>query len=146
MKTIKNVFFILFAALVFSCSTEEATPVIPVTSGFTWTENGNSTILTVDDPYATAQYNSIFALRSGVTIYEINLTALTPGTYDFAGGANSIFYNNNGSTTGNFSATGGSIIITANANNKLSGTFTATGTGNGVTSVSGQFTDIDINP
>lgn len=149
MKTIKNIFIVLFVTLMSSCSdADDATPT-PVaaatTAGFTWTENGNTTVLTVDNPYASAQYKTIFALRSGTTIYEINLTSLAPGTYSFSGGANSIYYNNNAGS-GGFSATSGSVIITANANNKLSGTFTATGSGNGVTSVSGQFTDIVINP
>lgn len=131
-----------------SCSNDDnPTPVVPVaTDGFIWTENGTATVLTVNNPYVNGQFNSIFAVRSGTTIYEINLTALTPGTYTLgSASANSLFYNNTGATT-SFSPTSGSVIITGNAGNKLTGTFTATGTGAGVTSVSGSFTNIVINP
>jgi hypothetical protein len=146
MITIKKTFFVIFVVLLSSCSNDDSgTPAstTPTSEGFTWSENGNTTVLTLNNPYASAQYKTIFALRSGLTIYEINLTSFAPGTYSFAGTTNAIYYNNNGSS-GSFSATGGSVIITANANNKLSGTFTATGSGNGVTSLSGQFTQIKI--
>lgn len=131
-----------------SCSNDDnpTPPIIPVAiDGFTWSENGTATVLTVNDPHATAQYNTIFAIRQGVTIYEINLTSLAVGTYPFDVN-NSLFYNNNNNPTGNFIPTSGSVIITANANNKLSGTFTAIGTGNNVTSISGRFTNIAIQP
>lgn len=142
----------LIAITSISCSKNDdpiapVIPIIPVAAdGFRWTENGTATVLTVDNPYANASFNSIFAVRSGTTIYEINLTALTPGTYALGGAsANSLFYNNTGAAT-SFSPTSGSVIITGNASNKLTGTFTATGTGAGVTSVSGSFTNIVINP
>lgn len=144
MKTIKNILFVLFLVSLSSCSNDdESTPVTPPSTGFTWTENGNATVLTVDNPNVNAPYNTIYAVRNGVTIYEFNLTSLAPGTYSFSGNANAIYYNNNASA-GSFTATGGSVIITANANNKISGTFTATGSGNGVSSLSGQFTDINV--
>jgi hypothetical protein len=149
MKILSLAIIALLAITTISCSKNDdnaaSSKSNQITDGFTWTENAVTTILTVNNPYATAQYKSIFALRQGVTIYEINLTSLAVGTYPI-GANNSMFYNNNGSTTGNFSPTSGSVIITANANNKLSGTFTATGSGNGVTTVSGQFNNIVINP
>ena len=132
-----------------SCSDNDditVTPVVPIAAdGFRWTENGTVTVLTVDNPYVNGQFNSIFAVRSGTTIYEINLTATTPATYTLGGSSlNSLFYNNTNAST-SFSPTSGSVIITSNTNNKLTGTFTATGTGGGVTSVSGSFKNIVIN-
>lgn len=140
----------LLAITSISCSKSEdaTTNVVPpnATDGFIWTENGNTTVLTVDNPYVNGQFKSIFALRSGVTIYELNLTSIAVGTYPLsATSANSLFYNNSAAST-SFSPTSGSVIITTNANNKLTGTFTATGTGAGVSSVSGSFTNIVINP
>jgi hypothetical protein len=141
----------LLAITSISCSKNDdpvapVVPIVPVAAnGFTWTQNGNTTVLTVDNPYVNGQFKSIFAVRAGVTIYEINLTAITPGTYALGGtSSNSLFYNNTGAST-SFSPTSGSVIITANVNNKLTGTFTATGTGDGTTSVSGSFTNITIN-
>jgi hypothetical protein len=140
----------LFAITSVSCSKSEETAVVvtppTTTNGFSWTDSSSTTVKTVDNPYATAQFKTIFAVRSGVTIYEINLTSLAVGTYPLtATGANSLFYNNTAAAT-SFSPTSGSVIITANANNKLTGTFTATGTGAGVSSVNGSFTNITINP
>ncbi len=117
------------------------------TDGFRWTDSSGATIQTVDNPYVNGSFNSIFAVRSGATIYEINLTSLAVGTYTLGGTSlNSLFYNSTGSLSTSFFPTSGSVIITANAANKLTGTFTATGTGGGVTTVSGSFTNITINP
>jgi hypothetical protein len=147
--TLSMIALLTITSISCSKSDEPDTPIIPVvplaTNGFTWTQNSNATVLTVDNPYVNGQFKSIFALRAGVTIFEINLTAITPGTYALGGtSANSLFYNNTAATT-SFSPTSGSVIITANVNNKLTGTFTATGTGAGTTSVSGSFTNITIN-
>lgn len=98
--------------------------------------------MTVDNPYANIQGKTIFAVRSGNTIYEINLSSLAVGSYPVTNGVNVITYVPN--ANGFFNATSDSIIITVNANNKLSGTFTGAGSGNGITSVSGQFTNIPI--
>ena len=98
--------------------------------------------MTVDNPYVNSQGKTILAVRSGNTIFEINLSSLAVCTYTVTNGVNVITYVPN--AAGFFNATSGSIIITANANNKLSGTFTGTGTGNGITSVKGQFTNIPI--
>lgn len=146
MKNLKKAFLIAIVALttIFSaCSTSGSTTTTPTSANnsFTWTENGGSTILTADNPYANLQGKTIFAVRTGNTIYEINLTSLAVGTYPI-GSSNVITYVPN--AAGFFNATSGNVIITANAGNKISGTFTGTGSGNGITSVSGQFTNISI--
>ena len=152
MKKILTLVMIAFLAVTTSsCTKDETTSeqtTTPVaTDGFRWTDSSGSTIQTVNNPYVNGQFNSIFAVRSGATIYEINLTSLAVGTYTLGGSSlNSLFYNSTGSLSTSFSPNSGSVVITANANNKLTGTFTATGTGGGVTSVSGSFTNIVINP
>ena len=142
---------IAFLALTsISCSNDDdaAQALIPVaTDGFRWTDSSGATIQTVDNPYVNGSFNSIFAVRSGATIYEINLTSTAVGTYALGGASlNSLYYNSTGILVTSFSPTSGNVEITANAANKLTGTFTATGTGGGVTTVSGSFTNIVINP
>lgn len=146
MKNLKKTFLLAIVALttIFSaCSKSSSATTTPTSANnsFTWTENGGSTTLTVDNPYANLQGKTIFAVRTGNTIYEINLTSLAVGTYPI-GSSNVITYIPN--AAGFFNATSGNVIITANAGNKISGTFTGTGSGNGITSVSGQFTNIPI--
>ncbi len=84
---------------------------------------------------------NLFATPSG-TVFEINLTGSTPGTYTLGSG-NALYYNF--SATENLTnPTSGSVVITSFANNKASGTFTATGTGVGVTTISGTFANIGL--
>jgi hypothetical protein len=117
------------------------------TNGFTWTDSADTSTQTVDTPYASAQFFSVFAVQQGATIYEINLTSLAVGSYSLASASgNSLYYNKTGNLPTGFSPSSGTVTITANANNKLSGTFSATGSGGGVTTVTGQFTNITINP
>lgn len=152
MKKLSSLFLIaLFATTSISCSDNDDTtttpmPVTPVASdGFKWTENGGSTEQTVNNPYVSNQFKSIFATNTGGgTVYEINLTSIAVGTYDVMASGNAFYYRSTIMSAA-FAPTSGSVIITANANNKLSGTFTATGSGGGVTSVSGSFTNIVIN-
>ena len=132
-----------------SCSNDDPpAPVIPppppaAANGFVWKINGATTTKNT----LTANYNlqgtamNLFATPSG-TVFEINLTGSTPGTYNIGSG-NAIYYNF--STTENLvNPTSGSVTITSFANNKVSGTFTASGTGVGVTSISGTFTNIGL--
>ncbi len=150
MKKLASLFLIAILAITsFSCSNDDdsktnQTPV--ATDGFKWTDSSGSTVQTVNNPYANNQFKSIFATNTGgSTVFEINLTSIATGTYDIMASGNAFYYR---STTmaAAFTPTSGSVVITANANNKLSGTFTATGTGGGITSVSGSFTNIVINP
>ena len=149
-KFVAVVTIVLFALTSLSCSNDDdnaqaATPA--ATDGFRWTDSSGSTVQTVDNPYVNGSFNTIFAVRSGATIYEINLTSTAVGTYALGGASlNALYYNSTGALPTSFNPTSGSVVITANANNKLTGTFTATGTGGGVTSVSGSFTNIVINP
>lgn len=61
---------VLLATTAISCSSEDSPSAIlaAVTNGFTWVDNNGTTIQTVDKSYATNQYKSIFAVRSGATI------------------------------------------------------------------------------
>ena len=150
LKIMKKLSSLLLLALLattsISCSKDDdaapiPTPVTPVANGFVWSINGE----TATKNTAVANYNlqgsamNLFATPSG-TVFEINLTGSTPGTYTLGNG-NALYYNYS-STENLISPTSGSVTITSFANNKASGTFTATGTGTGVTSISGSFTNI----
>ena len=148
MKTIKTLLLAALVALNFSCSKSDPapTPTPPAASsgaGFTWTING----ATASKNTTVANYNlqqsamNLFATPSG-TVFEINLTGSTPGTYALGNGNG--FYYNFSATENLTNPTSGSITITSFANNKVTGTFTAAGTGVGVTSISGTFTDIGL--
>ena len=141
----------LFAITSVSCSdndnvTTSQTPVTPVAGdGFRWTDSSGSTEQTVNNPYASNSFKTIFATNTGGgTVYEINLTSIVPGAYDVMASGNAFYYRST-TMSAAFVPTSGSVVITANANNKLTGTFTAAGSGGGVTSVSGSFTNIVIN-
>ena len=144
MKTIKILALTLISVFAISCSSDSNNSAPPVTgSGFVWSING----LTTTKNTSVANYNlqgtamNLFATPSG-TVFEINLTGSTPGTYTLGNG-NALYYNF--STTENLtSPTTGSVTITSFANNKVSGTFTASGVGTGVTSISGSFTNIGL--
>jgi hypothetical protein len=151
LKKMKTKLFKLATAVVLtiisiSCSTEENnTPPAPLAgdAGFVWTINGTATPKNT----TVANYNimdtemNLFATPSG-TVFEINLTGSTPGTYTLGSG-NALYYNF--STAENLTnPTAGSVIITSVADNKVSGTFTASGTGTGVTSISGTFSNIGL--
>lgn len=150
MKKLLSSALVLFLMLTtISCTDDDAAivPAIPSigADGFTWIDSSGATVQTVNNPYASTQYKSIFAVSSGATIYEINLTSIAVGTYSLTASGNALYYKN-ASMSAPFSPTLGTIIITANANNKLSGTFTATGTGGGITTLTGQFKNIVVNP
>lgn len=148
MKTIKILALAFITLLTFSCSNDDdnssKTPTNNgAAAGFVWKINGATTSKNT----TVANYNlqgsamNLFATPSG-TVFEINLTGSTPGTYTLGGG-NALYYNF--STTENLTnPTSGTVTITSFANNKVSGTFTATGTGTGVTSISGTFTNIGL--
>jgi hypothetical protein len=148
-KLLSSALVLFFALTTISCTNEDTSilPIIPSigADGFTWIDSSGATLQTVDNPYASTQYKSIFAVGSGATVYEINLTSIAVGTYSLTASGNALYYKNASMTTP-FSPALGTVIITANANNKLSGTFTATGTGGGITTVAGQFKNIVVNP
>lgn len=115
----------------------------PTASGFTWRENSTSAPLkTAGSSEVRTQYNSIFAFTGTTatsgTLFEFNLTALTPGTYQ-VNSSNLFYFNGNTATPAT-----GKVVITTNANGKASGTFEATWSTGSVTAVYGSFTDIPV--
>ena len=150
MTSFKNFFFVLFLSLITSCSNDdEPTPIptpIPtpvVANGFVWKINGD----TASKNTLVANYNlqgtamNLFATPSG-TVFEINLTGSTPGTYTLGGG-NALYYNF--SPTENLTnPTTGSITITSFTNNKVSGNFTVSESGTEISSISITFKNIEL--
>ena len=153
MKSKLSLLVVLFFSITFlSCNKDDDNqPIVPVVAtpagdGFSWSENGTDVVKTAPTSRFSDQYNTLYAIdASSNTVYEINLSNDTPGTYLFdSTNANALAYVIPGATS-YFTADAGSVIITANANGKMSGTFRATGTAvNGVTSVSGTFTNINV--
>ena len=147
-KFLSLAMIVIMAITSISCSNDDNSsssnpPPTTAGNGFTWTING----ATASKNTTVANYNlqgtamNLFATPTG-TVFEINLTGSTPGTYNLGGG-NALYYNF--SATENLTnPTSGSVTITSFANNKASGTFTAAGTGVGVTSISGTFTNIGL--
>lgn len=128
-----------------SCSKEEATEPEgskSTESGFFYAENSASAMIKADEATANKQHKTIIAKKSGATVVEIVLTDLKAGTYDlsaryaFTYVKSAVFWE----------ASAGTLTITKNDGSKLSGTFKATaGSGvQGVTTVEGKFTDIEI--
>lgn len=148
MKTLTTFFItLLVCSLCFmSCDRNEddngaTTP--PATEGFSWRENSTSAPLkTAGASEVRTQYNSIFAFTGTTatsgTLFEFNLTAVTPGTYQ-VNSSNLFYFNGNTATPST-----GKVVITSNANGKASGTFEATWSSGSVNSVYGTFTDIPV--
>lgn len=112
-------------------------------NGFTWKENGSSTVQTAATATFSTQYKTIMATTATGSAFEINLSGTTPATYTLSS-ANVITYTK---VTPFFIPTTGNVIITANANGKISGTFQGSGTTtSGISSVSGTFTNITVVP
>lgn len=148
MRTIQLFAILFFAFLATSCSSDdggESQNPNPTTDGFFYSENGSTTMLTVDSPYASNQFKSIFATDNSNTIIEINLTSIAVGSYTIDNNANFFSYLKPGAS-GIWSGSAGTVTITANANNKLSGSFSiSSGSGiTGVNTISGTFTNITI--
>ena len=121
-------------------------------SGFTWIENAGATMQTAASASFSSRSKTLFALSgTGATLFEVNLVGDAPGTYvlntttTYTPDTNIITYING--RADHFIPTNGSVIVTSNVNSKISGTFQGTGAdANGVTSISGTFTDINIVP
>lgn len=148
MKKIISLLVVIF--IVFSCNRNDennSTPTNPTTSGFTWRENDpNATVKKAGSAELRTQYKSIFAFAGTTatsgTIFEINLTGVSPATYDLATSGNAFYFKDfpsGGTITGK-------VIITSNSGGKASGTFEAFTTASGsITKVYGTFTDIPVN-
>ena len=147
----KTKFITLIAAVVVSltsCSkdddnTPEPTPA-PASTGFTWRENDPAgTVNTAPTASFSDQYKTLIAKDAqGATLFEINLSAATTGTYTIGSG-NAVTYVGLNPV---FAAESGEVKVTAKANGKMSGTFEAFRSGNGITRIYGVFTDITVNP
>lgn len=151
MKTTFFKVLVIFAVLLnVSCSKDDSSSsgggASGATNGFFYGENGAAATQTVDTPYASDPFSSIFAVNSGSTVIEMNLSDIAVGSYTI-GGANAFTYIKPGQSNF-FIGSAGTVVISANAAGKLTGTFSITaGSGiTGVTSVSGRFTNIVINP
>jgi hypothetical protein len=113
------------------------------TNGFTWKENGGSTVQTAATATFSTQYKTLIASTTTGTAVEINLSGTTPATYTL-NASNVITY---AKVTPFFIPTTGNVIITANAGGKISGTFQGSGTTvSGISSISGTFTNITVVP
>lgn len=122
---------------------DNASPNPPAQSaGFYYGENGTTTLTKADSSWVNGAYNTIIAQSSGSTVVEINLTGITSQGYSL-GTTNVLTYLKSG---GSWVATTGTVTVTKNQDSKLSGTFSATAGGgvSGVTSFTGNFTDIPI--
>lgn len=148
-----KVLFVLFSVLTISCSKNDDEPITPIApiapvqaDGFYYAENGSSTITKAASAQVNGAFDTIIAKdASNVTLCEINLTALTVGTYTIDNTNNAFAFVRNG--VGTFIGSAGTITITSNSGGKLSGSFNCTaGSGvAGLNSVSGTFTNITIN-
>lgn len=148
----KNLFIYLrtllvLSVLLISCDRNEdsGTDSTPqATAGFTWRENSTSAPMkTAGSSEVRTQYKSIFAFTGTTatsgTLFEINLTAVSPATYTI-GSSNAFYFSGNTATPAS-----GEVVITSNANGKASGTFKATWSSGTITSVYGTFEDIPVN-
>ena len=113
------------------------------TAGFTWRENSTTApVKTAGSSEVRTQYKSIFAFTGTTatsgTLFEFNLTGVSPATYTI-GGSNAFYFSGNTATPAS-----GEVVITSNANGKASGTFKATWSNGTITSVYGTFTDIPV--
>jgi hypothetical protein len=138
---------VIFTVAFSSCSKDDddssATPT-PTGDGFSWTENGGTTVNTAASATFSTQFKTLIAKdASNATVFEINLDGITPATYT-VGATNAITY---AGVSPFFIADAGNVIITTNASDKVSGTFQGTGTAaGGITSVTGTFTNITVVP
>lgn len=120
---------------------EDTTPTTPgVNKGdFSWTA-GASTVA-ADSAYFYSQFTTVFAFKNGTSnSIEINLSALSAGSYSLSSATGNALTFVTGATT--YTANTGSCNITASANNKLSGNFSATLHGGTLTAISGTFSNI----
>ena len=149
MKNLKTTISIVVISLITiftSCkktSTSDPTPAVVTADGFTYSENGSSTIKQGFQPSFLPQSHSLFvytsAAPSAAILFEFSLTTLAVGTYNLGPNYNIDYPANPG-----FNPTAGSFIITSNANDKISGTFTSSGSAGSISAVKGTFNNITI--
>ena len=153
MKHAKTIFSILaiVSVVIFSSCNKASTTTAPTAStadGFTWTENGGTTVKTGFTPFFLTQSHSLFvqdaAGASAGVLFEFSLTTFVVGTYNL-GPNYYVDFSFPGHTSSNkFDPNAGSFVITSNANGKISGTFIATGSAGTISSVKGNFNNITV--
>jgi len=150
MKTLKNTILvaaIALATLITSCSKSDpaaaVTPASSTTDGFSWTENGGTTVKTATAFYVTSQNNLYAKNAAGVDIFEITTKNTIAGTYIIGDNFSVIQYSGVSPT---YNPPTGKIIITSNTGGKMSGTFEGAGTSSGcpLTSIKGAFNNIPV--
>ena len=144
-KYLSIIFFILTSIFIISSCTkdenepEEETPVVTDKGSFNWTLSSGQTA-NADSAHCYTSITTIYAFKNGnATSVEVNLSALSVGSYSISSSTGNSFSFVSGGTT--YEGTG-SFNITANSGNKLSGNFNVTLTGGTLTSMSGSFQDI----
>lgn len=122
-----------------SCGTCPVGGSVNSTPVFSYVKNNGSTV-TADSAFFIPVSKTIVAYYQGYA-HKVNIktASLAAGTYSFTSSANTLSYVE---ATFTYIASGGSINITSNTNSKLSGNFVSNGSGGGITSLTGQFTDI----
>ena len=150
MKTIKKTIFLLAfatATLLASCSkSDPAAATTPTTAdGFSWTENGGTTVKTATAFYVTSQNNLYAKNTAGVDIFEITTKNTIAGTYVLGDNFSVIQYSG---VSPVYNPPTGKIVITSNTSGKMSGTFEGSGTAVGcpLTSIKGTFNNITVQP
>ncbi len=160
MKNLKLAAIVLLTSvttILSSCSKSDPTPAAPPAAavapdGFTWTENGGTTVMTGATPFFVTQGHSLFVQNAtGGVLFEFNFNSLAPATFvystSFSPGTFFVDYQFAGVTSTNrFVPTSGTCIIASNANGKISGTFTASGSAGTISSIKGAFNNINVQP
>lgn len=152
MKNKKNIIlgvFVLFLFIIAACKKESESScgtcpvggsVTPI-NGFSYVKNGGTPIY-ADSAFYNATYKTITSYYNGIsTRVNIKTTSQAPGTYTLTTPGNTLSYTE---TSFTYMASGGSVIISSNSNNKLTGNFVSNGTGGGITSLTGEFTNIPL--
>ena len=92
MKTIFKTILAFIVISISACATDDAViptptpPVINSSAGFSWRENdpASTTIQNATTASFSTQFKTLIAKNvAGNTIFEINLTGTTSGTYNF---------------------------------------------------------------
>lgn len=158
MKNLKCTILLLAfatATLLISCSkSDPAASTTPTTTadGFTWTENGGTTIMTGYTPHFVTQGHTMFVQNAtGATLFEFNFNSIDPATNTLGGATynpGAVFYVDyqfvGVTNTNKFVPTSGTCIIASNIDGKISGTFTASGSAGTISSIKGSFNNITV--
>src|SRR6218665_2434148 len=110
----------------------------PVNAGSLNWKVGSGATVTADSAYFYSQFTTVYAFKNGLNnSLEVNLSALSIGSYSLSSATGNILTFITNSTT--YTASSGSFNITGTTNNKLSGNFNATFSTGTLTSLSGEF-------